>query len=230
LRYALSKKTLLETALIRCARAATTVALEEILAQVKALRAGAAAPPAPAAAPARVMESRPAMATVPVAASQPAAAPAVENKPPVEVKDELAALVKDWHALVERVGHAAPLAKSNLLDAAPVAINGSQVVIGFDPEFADRVEQVALPRNRAALQKVLGEALRRSVTVEFKLLPSSPGEPAAPPPPPAATTAPAEAAPAAAKGPLRGRHKWMAQESVQKTLDMFNGRILDIKE
>ncbi len=237
LRFALSKKTLLETALIRCARAATTVSLDEIMAQVRALKSGVATggiapaiPSAPAPIPDRVMESRPAMD------AQPAPGPAQASaKPPAPAseKNELAALVRDWRALVERVGHAAPLAKSNLMDALPVAIHDNQVVVGFDPEFADRVEQAALPRNRAALQKVLGQALRRSVVVEYKVLQRpvnvSPETPQLAPDVCAASTPAAEDQPPT-KVPLRGRHKWMAQESVQKTLDMFNGSILEIKE
>lgn len=50
LRYALSGRTLVETALIRCARAATTATLEEILRGIQALRSEAREGPAPASA------------------------------------------------------------------------------------------------------------------------------------------------------------------------------------
>ncbi len=244
LRYALSRKTLLETALIRCARAATVVSLEEILARIRALQAGlpAAPPPGPSgpepesasgvspAGPGRVRDSRPA---VPPAPSAPAAAPpAAEARAPAvtgAVRDELAVLTRDWRALVERVGSAAPLAKSSLMDAAPLAVNGDRVVIGFNPEFADRVEQAAVPRHLLALQKVLSSALGRPVAAEFKVAVAGPA-PTRPTPRPAAAASPLPAESAPAKPALRGRHKWMAQEPVQKTLDMFNGRIVDIKE
>jgi hypothetical protein len=174
------------------------------------------------------MESRPAMAPVHAAPAAQAAEP-IKAKDQPAVKNELAVLVKGWHAIVERVGRAAPLAKSNLLDACPAAINGNQVLVGFDPEFADRVEQAAMPRNRAALQKVLGEVLHRAVVVEFKIMQQASAKAQAGSG--SAAGGQDEPEPAAGpKAPLRGKHKWMAQESVQKTLDMFNGRILDIKE
>ena len=231
LRYALSKKTLLETALIRCARAATTVALDEILAQVRALKSGGTpggAPRPPSAAPGRVMEARPAPASAP--ARGPALDPVQDQPPPAEM-NELAMLKKEWHALVERVGRSAPLAKGQLLDAFPAAVDGRRALIGFDPEFADRMEQAAMPRAHAALQKVLGEMLGRPMEVVFKVMPPPAGDcrvAAESAPAVSAKPPPAENAPA--KELLKGKHKWMAQESVQKTLDMFNGRILDIKE
>ena len=51
------------------------------------------------------------------------------------VGDALLALRDNWRELVDRVGHVAGLAKSYRIDAKPVKV-GSQVSIGFDPEFA----------------------------------------------------------------------------------------------
>ena len=58
LRYALSVRTLIEMALIRCARAARAVSLDEVLKRLNAIRS--AEPPAAAAAPAPAPEAKPA--------------------------------------------------------------------------------------------------------------------------------------------------------------------------
>ncbi|MBU4198717.1 MAG: DNA polymerase III subunit gamma/tau [Verrucomicrobia bacterium] len=231
LRFALSRKTLLETALIRCSRAAVMVSLGEILAQVKALKAGGGGMSLvkPASVPGRVAESRPVMAPV----HAPAPVPEPVAKASAAGPHELALLEKEWHAIVERVGKAAPLAKGNLLDAFPAVVSGGQVTIGFDPEFPDRVEQAAMPRHRAALQKVLSEVLHRTMVAEFKIMERRKSDAGAASELLSANSAvasPAAGVKASGKGPPRGKHKWMAQESVQKTLDMFNGSIMDIKE
>ena len=70
MRYALSRRTLLETAIIRSARAATVVSIDELIAQVQALQEGAPAAPA-APAPAKA----PALSVPATPASTPAAAP-----------------------------------------------------------------------------------------------------------------------------------------------------------
>ncbi len=235
LRYALSKKTLLETALIRCAHAAVTVSLDEILAQVRALKTGGTA--GDAAVPSmrgasHAEDIRPAPLSKPGTERVPA--PAVVRAPaPRDEKNELAMLAKEWPAIIERVSRAAPLAKGHLLDAFPAAVTVEQVLVGFDPEFSDRLEQAAMPRVRTALQKVLSEVLHRPVVVEFKIMErrTNGGTPAGGATAPAVSAAPSpENGQPLAKTSLKGRHKWMAQKSVQKTVDMFNGHILDIKE
>lgn len=213
LRYALSKKTLLETALIRCARAASTVSIGEIIAQVEALKASCRSTPPPAA-----------------PAAQAGAALAQAQAAPE--KDELALLTKEWPALVERIGKAAPLAKSNLLEARPIAVHETQAVIGFAPECISQMEQAAMPRNRTALHNALSQLLRRPVTAELKI--ATAPESASLVQPAASPTSPAPGAdkadPTAAKTHLSSKHRWMSQESVQLTMNMLNGSIVDIKE
>ncbi|MFH1476273.1 MAG: DNA polymerase III subunit gamma/tau [Verrucomicrobiota bacterium] len=230
--YALSKKTLLETALIRCSRAAVVVSLDEILRRIEALKHGlgdAGGAPAAIAAPTRAAADLP--------------APSVANPQGAEpITDELAYLTKMWPALVEKVGKAAALARGCLLDARPVAVVGDRVMIGFDPEFAARMEQAGLPRTRAALQKNINDVLRRSITVEFKLLDeraagaekepvSSRGasrverEAASGPP-----ATPGATPPKAGKPTLQQKQKWFKDPAVQKTMDMFNGDIQEVRE
>jgi DNA polymerase-3 subunit gamma/tau len=217
--YALSKKTLLETALIRCSRAAVVVSLDEILRRIEELKH-------------RLDDDRgaPAVATSAIAVADPTAKSVAQPKGAGPRGDELAHLIKMWPELVEKVGKAVALAKGCLLDARPVAVAGDRVTIGFDPEFATRMEQADLPRTRAALQKNLDDVLRRPITVDFKLL--------------AERTAPAEkesvetlqcptgaARPQPAGKPsLQQKQKWFKDPAVQKTMDMFNGDILEVRE
>lgn len=159
--YALSPKTLLETALIRCARAATSVvALDEILQRIEELKRGLASAEAPSAPAAAAQENVLAGETV---------NPGDEPESLKSHDEELAHLLKAWPELVEKVSKAVSLARSCLLDARPSAVTRDRVTIGFDPEFAERLEQAGLPRTRAALQKNLSELLRRPVTVDLKL-------------------------------------------------------------
>jgi hypothetical protein len=149
---------------------------------------------------------------------------------PATPASELDLLVKNWHMIVERTGKLATLAKANLVDAMPVKTSADKVTIAFDPEFAEHMEQAGMQRNRAALQKTLSDFLRRPVSAEF--ITSRIGKngntmknnssPEMPAPAPAATKS-STATPQA-------KHKWLANEAVRKTIDLFDGRIVDIRE
>jgi len=227
--YALSKKTLLETALIRCSRAAVVVSLDEILRRIEELKHslddGNGAPRAPA------PEVRPAAIAAPaIAVASPPAQSIAQPKGAGPGGDELAHLIKMWPELVEKVGKAVALAKGCLLDARPVAVVGDRVTIGFDPEFAARMEQAGLPRTRAALQKNLDDVLHRSITVDFKLL----AERAAPAETESVETLQRPTGAArpqpAGKPSLQQKQKWFKDPAVQKTMDMFNGDIKEVRE
>ena len=244
--YALSKKTLLETALIRCSRVAVVVSLGEILQRIEILQrsldndlGGASVNLACGGTSTKAQVGAQSASDTTVgpmpAIKQPKAAGGVGN--------ELACLIEMWPDLVGKVGKAVALAKGCLLDAHPIAVEGDRVTIGFDPEFSRRMEQAGLPRTRAVLQKNLSDILGRSVTVEFKLLPEQPKNAAQPqsvrpevspsrkvaaeraekPRPP--VTSPKAGAPS-----LQQKQKWFQDPAVQKTMDMFNGDIQEVRE
>ncbi len=233
LRFALSKKTLLEVTLLRCARAAVTVSIDQIVAEVKELSS--------------LVKNNPKEST-PIQPVTNSLAESHHNQdPPPDHRtithdttletshgdttgDDLAILIREWHAIIERTGKSATLAKANLVDSMPVEISSDKVIIAFDPEFAERMEQADAPRNRAALQKALENFLRRQVSVEFITRPfnqngnsmkdnSSPKNPT-----PAKTPAQGN------KPAPQARHKWLSNESVRKTIDLFDGKIVDIRE
>jgi len=257
LRFALSKKTLLEVSLLRCARAAATVSLDQIIAELRQISSGTAGsaingqrstPNIERPADAPHDSPRPGHAPAGTARSAPAQQPPVPGTgkdgwtntvktptPPSgpNTADELPLLIREWHAIVERTGKAAPLAKANLVDAMPIKISADKVTIAFDPEFAERMEQAGMQRNRAALQKTLGDFLRRPVVVEF--IAKRIEQPATTPNENSyrekKTAAPADGG---NSGPTpstpHSRHKWLANEAVRKTIDLFDGRIVDIHE
>ncbi|OQA27647.1 MAG: DNA polymerase III subunit tau [Verrucomicrobia bacterium ADurb.Bin345] len=233
IRYALSKRALLETALIRAARAATLVSLDSIIARLEKLSAAVGGGRAGGAAPAAAQEERP----TPVHVSRPVSVGAASaEKAPCEPGCEVSYLAERWHEVVERVGHVAPLAKNYLLDAKPVEVSSEAVVIGFDPEFAENKERVDYPRNRKAMQKVLGEILKRDVgSVDFRVLDSRdtlPGDVKVqdvdaehPRGRHSAAVDPERAAKA-----RKTKQEWIDNPAVRKTLEAFNGDIVDIRE
>ena len=212
MRYALSRRTLLEIALVRGCRAATVASLDEILKGIQAARAalGSDAPPAEDDAP-------------PLLAEEPASYTATPA-PAASAQDDLGKLVQQWSALVEKIGGVDLMAKKYLVDAQPVSVVGDHVVIAFDPEFAGEIANVRNPRTQKVVQHVLREALGRAVAVEFKVGDAA-TMPAAPRPPPAAA-APASAAPA---GGPKDKRDWHKHPAVNNVLEAFNGDISDVR-
>ena len=256
LRYALSKKTMLEVALVRCARAAATVSLDQIVAEVRQLAAACAAGPEAGGQRTEVRDQRSEVkdqrlahrnqersdgageseirdqrAEVGNPKAPTESRTETETRPATsapETHNELPLLIRDWHKIIERAGKAAALARANLVDTVPVEVGPDKVVIAFDPEFAERIEQAGMQRNRAALQKALSDHLRRQVTAEFTTSrfprrdnnDTDNGTPAQTNPNPDVET----------KSPAQPdkRDEWLKNEAVRKTLNLFEGKIIDV--
>ena len=209
MRYALSRRTLLEIALIRGCRAARIASLDEVLKGVQAARAELAAGggAVTAAAPPMVAEEPAEYDAEPTPAPRPMASRPAAPTPP---GDELARLNQQWSALVEKVGNVILLAKKYLVDARPVSVAGNHVVIGFDPEFASELGNVQNARTQKVVQRFVGEVLGREVTVEFKVGGT------------AATAAPEPATP-------KDKREWHKHPAVNSVLEAFNGDIGDVR-
>jgi DNA polymerase-3 subunit gamma/tau len=221
MRGALSKRTLLETALIRCARAATVVSLEEILLKINELRN----------APAATLPSEPRAAPTPLppptlTASVPArSAPAVAV--PVDTDSELALLLKDWNEIIDRAAHMAVGIRRLLVDTRPVKVEPLRVTIGVDPEFEAEIEQMRTGRNLPAIQHAIGAKLNRQITVHFipveGVVPD--GTVAAPPP----DRRDPEPTPDATPSPGKSRREAINNPVVRKALELFNGTVKDVR-
>ena len=251
IRFALSRRTLVETALIRCARA-TAVSIDELIRRVDELQSSVGGAPVPA------VPAAPAAASVGASALRPAPAPArvdeapasgyaatVRREPPAATarapvvpkasaaptptaapEAELAGLVAGWRDVIDRVGKSAPMARAALMDARPLEVGADRVVIGFDPEFAQHAERMRLPAHHRATQQVLSQMLNRTVSVEYRAIESQ-GQ----------ADVPADhTADAAADGKTgerigaKTRQDWLKDPVVRKTLEVFNGSIVDIRE
>jgi DNA polymerase-3 subunit gamma/tau len=229
LRFALSKKTLLEVALLRCARAATTVSLDRIIAEVKQLSAvladGTGNRPVHSVSLEDKNQAESRLADKKKDTVDPAA-----EEPGQKPDDELSLLVNNWHTIVERTGNVATLARANLVDSVPIEVGPVKVTIAFEPEFAERIEQAGMPRNRAALQKTLSDFLRRPVSVDFTVSKGQQPEKNTNSEPAPEPEQPADGGGKKNVSGLHSRHKWLENESVRKTLDLFEGKIVDIRE
>ena len=205
-RFALSRRTVVEVALLKAARAATVVSLDELIAQIQSSSADVGAP-----APSAVADTPPARAA--------ASPPPVSGKPPG--RDEASHLKSRWPALLGVIAETAQLAAPYLKEAEPLRIEGDHVILGFDPEFSGHLKQVDTSRTRLAIEKALGHELKRTIGVKFAIE-ERPQAEAEPQPPPAAE-------PKAKAAPAKKRN--LAEDPiVKKTSELFGGEIFDIRE
>lgn len=225
MKYALSKLTLFETALIKCSRAATVVSIDEVIRQINALKAG-------------VVDTQPETPRPDDYDAKGGRADAVREMPARQAvtapdvvaggENEFDLLNGNWRDIVEKVGKMAVGSKSLLLDARPIGVDGNKVTIGFDPEFADSIEKFDIPRNRKALEHVLGAILKRTVSAVMKVSAQVDHEHKAEVSG-AAARKPATP-PSAAKGQAKTKRDLIDDPTVQKALDIFDGTVMDVRE
>jgi len=204
-RYALSRRTVVEVALLKAARAATVVSLDELIAQIQASPADGGAP-----APSAVAHPVPARSTPP---------PEAPAKP--GLRDEAAHLKNRWPALLGVIAETAQLAAPYLKEAEPLRVEGDHVILGFDPEFSGHLKQVDTSRTRLAIERALGHELKRTVGVKFAIeeRPQAETEPQPPPAP----------APEPRAAPAKKRN--LADDPiVKKTAELFGGDVFDVRE
>ena len=211
-RFALSRRTVVEVALLKAARAATVVSLDELIAQIQASPADGGAP-----APSAGTYTPPARAAAPP--------PPVHSKHPGH--DEAAHLKSRWPALLGVISETAQLAAPYLKEAEPLRVEGDHVILGFDPEFSGHLKQVDTSRTRLAIEKALGHELKRTVGVKFAIeeRPQAEAEPQPPPPAPAP-----KAQETPAKAPAGKKRNLADDPIVKKTAELFGGDVFDVRE
>ncbi len=246
LRYALSRRTLLETTLIRCARAAVTVSIDQIIERLDAMgipAAGSAAMPPPAAEPLPPPHA-PTPAAADAVAADSAARETETKKKTTDVErkhdesGELRRLTDAWHDIVEQVASMAPMAKSALLDARPLAWSDDTLTIGLDPEFADDMQRLQQARAQRALQRALKQYLGRMPSLSFRLMSEQERAAMAPRPvaePPAEEAPPVPAVQPPAETPQSSRSpaamaSWQQEPLVRDTLEIFQGTIIEVRD
>jgi DNA polymerase-3 subunit gamma/tau len=212
LRFTLSRRTAVEVCLLRCAREATAVTLDEVLVALGAPPDAKSAPaPAAAPAPAPAAPPRPAAPPpAPVPEELPLAAPAPVSAAPRAGQGELGTLVNRWKEFLDHVAKHSALARTLLTDCTPVDVGPDKVVFALDPEFAARADNLTNPRTLQAVQRALHEMFRRPLTPEYRVG-------AAPPPP------------SSAAGQPKSKREWTENKAVKEALELFNGDITDIR-
>ncbi len=227
LRYALSKRIFFEIALVRAIKSREAVGIDGILRKLNELKQGGglAAAETPngkprTANPGSTTTSRPA----PASAASPAAADVGEDSPPAT--DDLDAA---WAYAVEHLGKVTPLARTYLVGTRPLGIKGNVVIIGFDPEFADRREFVDTGKNRELLQGKLREQLGHGVTLKFEISDEVSVDAALPEPAPAEKSA--GAAPRRRKSKsATGADEFRDDPLIKKALEVFKGTIVEVRK
>lgn len=245
MRFALSRRTLLETALIRCARAAVTVSLEEVLKKLNEIQAsggdgsmGGASATAAGATPAPQLELQ--SSALPERPAPTPAAPAVEPEPgvtavPVDAAADLALLKERWAEVVSKAGRIAVMTAGVLRDSRPLGVTRDGVAIGIDPEFEADIDKFTVSRNRKAVEHAIRDVLGRDVAVTCEVadvIPVAATEPAPVEEPPMVSGAlpvadEPQGSPASA---IKTRiQDWVRVPEVEKVLDMFNGTVIDVR-
>ena len=134
-----------------------------------------------------------------------------------------------WQYAVEHLGKVVPMAKSYLVGTRPLRLQGNVLVVGFDPEFADRKELADRPRNIEVLQAKLKEKLRMDITVKFQAAEADTARPLPKTPVSAETKLRSERSkpPEPAKKNL---DDYKNDPLIKKALEIFKGTIVDVRK
>lgn len=203
LRDALSKRVVLEVALLRTIHARSAVSVDALLQRLNQLRRETpepapgtppaipivAPPPPTAQAPSPTRDANVATTPPPETPPVPTSSPAPPPASATPASD--AALAALWNTVVEAVGRASPFLRSYLLSAFPVSWTNQVLTIGFEPEFAEYVALTDNTKNHGLLQTKLREIGHADARVRFvKTDRPSPAAPAPAPVPQAPAAAP----------------------------------------
>ncbi len=206
MRYALSKKTLLETGLIRCSRAAETATLNELLKQVAELKKNFKSGVAPG-----------------VIAETPEQGYSVDPQKKKPAPNEVELLLNVWHDVIEHVSKADPLSRRYFLDTAPLRTDATHLAVGIDPEFSGEMERFNNSRTKLALARAVEKHVGRLLAVSFEPLKRDDQRPL-----PSDHVVSATSADSTQE--LTGLMKWYANPVVKTVVEAFNGEISDIRE
>ena len=256
LRDAASKKILVEVALLRAIEARNATSIDTVLQQLQQLRGESSRVgvtiPACAHAPAAPVGALPPVRGADRAAELPEGLhlqPAHATAPSAAITAAQGAagdveLGQLWHKIIDAVGRASPFTRSYLLEAHPISFGKNLLTIGFDPEFAERLELVDNVKSRTLIQTKLSESGFPNAQVKFVKAESTakrvtPVPPASGPvsqPPPART--PDNPANASKETPTTNaksgsvpfnKDDFKNDPLIQKALEIFKGQIVEVR-
>ena len=257
LRNAVSKKILIEVALLKAIEARHAVSLDAVLKQLQEMRDQDGSGPGTA------RQTQPRTKSAPTTQATQAGASETTVLEESILEDELreqpqptmvtaaaadGSLNELWARVIEAVGRASPFTRSYLLEAHPISFEKQLLIIGFDPSVEDHLGLVDNPRNHTLLQTKLAELGHANAQVKFIKAEAPAGRPVVAPPAPAAAPAPtAVAAPtlpsavpiAVAKSALPVKEKlapiafnkeeFKNDPLIQKALEVFKGQIVEVR-
>lgn len=201
MRYALSKRTLLETGLIRCSRAAETATINELLKQVAELKKN--------------------FKSGPVGGNHAISGGDAQKKK--GLADPLSALKAEWPQIVDKVARAYPLAEQHYRSTLPLSMDETHLVVGFSPRFSSDLARFEESRALGTLCREIERCCGMGYGVHFEPLPEEvvveqplvePQKKMVPQP----------------DNELNERAKWYANPVVKTVVDAFNGEIKAIIE
>jgi hypothetical protein len=167
-----------------------------------------------------VKESKPAAVRSPVATAH--AAHKEESVNDEAAAAELDLLRKKWKDILSEIGMASLSAKGILADAIPVQVKGDRVTIGFEEEFEEEAARCGDTKTRKMVEHAVGRVLKRTVIIECV---AQKGMTRKDKP---ASSKPDAAGKSAGKG--KAGDNLVEDPTVQKTLEMFDGAIREIRK
>ena len=152
MRYALSKKTLIEIGLIRCAYAADTITINELMREIDHLKKKEF----------EIENESESNSSNQVNSSEINSHNTnIENSHRIKI----AQLIENWPKITDDAANADSLSKTYLHDTKPLSIENDKLIIGFDPEFSSEHERFKDHR----LQIALSRSIHKQTGVKLKL-------------------------------------------------------------
>ena len=152
MRYALSKKTLIEIGLIRCAYAADTITINELMHEIDHLKKKEF----------KIEDKSESNSSNQINSSEINSHNTnIENS----YKIKIAQLIGNWPKITDDAANADSLSKTYLHDTKPLGIENDKLIIGFDPEFSSEHERFKDHR----LQIALSRSIHKQTGVKLKL-------------------------------------------------------------
>jgi len=242
LKFAISRRIILEMALIRAARSATIATLDEVIKELK-LAADGVETGASGSSFTPVNQGR---STPEPTAYRGNAEPSPQKKTSEPVNspsdqppgDELQLLTNHWPQICAKVGHMAPLARSYVKDTRPFSLTEMVCEVGCDPEFTGHIPYLQHAKCVLALQHAIADVIGRKVSVHVIELDQAqtgqlPSDIVVPESDASETKAGETSTgehPASRPTEVSAKRKWAEDPAVKRTMELFNGRISDIRE